>query len=418
MKSFQKDPNIDFSIILISSFLLLSPFGRLSNIPMAVMCLLGTRLLILREIDFQRREYKYFSFVFLCFFIPIICSFPDAVNKGNVASVAGFYTTYFFSGIYVVRSLVGNYSKQHLLLKICAYALIIWVIDALVQVAFGYDFFGFHRHPVQLNGLFGEKNPKLGIYLAALSPLLFVYCCRYFHWFVWLFFIVATSAVIFLSGSRSGWVMLLVVLCFFALWQTLGEKRISIKWLSGGVVIVCFVMILLYLFSPGVQARVEQSMLVFSGNAEAVNLGTGKRLPIWKTALRMIKDHPINGVGARGFRYAYNDYADEDDIFVDKKSSLGAYQAHQLILDILANTGLIGLVGLAGAFAVVLLNWIKGTFKVKIQMVPYALALLAVFFPINSHFATYSSQWSSMLFWLIALFFAHLNVNCGVKESF
>lgn len=407
----------DLSTLLVASYLLLVPFGRLSNVPMAVMFLLGIKLLVLHQVDLGRREYKFFSFVFLCFYIPIICSFPDAVNPGNVASVAGFYLSYFFSGIYIIKTLANDPVKQNYLLKLCAFILLFWMVDALAQAAFGYDIFGFRFHGNDLNGLFGEKNPKLGIYLAALSPILFVYASRYFHLLVWVLVTAGASAVVLLSGRRTGLVMLFIVLICFALWQVFGEKRISFRWLVAVGLFFCLICLSFYFCSSYVKARVNQSALVFSGNYEVVNQGLSNRLPIWKTALRMIKAHPVNGVGARGFRYAYIDYADAEDTFVDKKDSVGAFQAHQLILDVLCNTGAIGLLGLIVTFCMLFVSWARASMEEKQRLIPYALVLTAVFSPINSHFATYSSQWSSMLFWIIALYFSHLNTAVLKEHS-
>jgi hypothetical protein len=39
-------------------------------------------------------------------------------------------------------------------------------------------------------------------------------------------------------------------------------------------------------------------------------------------------------------------------------------------------------------------------------MLPYALCLLAAYFPFNTHMAIYSSFWSQIVWWLIALYCA------------
>ncbi len=39
-------------------------------------------------------------------------------------------------------------------------------------------------------------------------------------------------------------------------------------------------------------------------------------------------------------------------------------------------------------------------------LLPYALCLLVAFFPVNSHMAIYSSFWSQIVWWLIALYCA------------
>ena len=39
-------------------------------------------------------------------------------------------------------------------------------------------------------------------------------------------------------------------------------------------------------------------------------------------------------------------------------------------------------------------------------MLPYGLCLLVAYFPFNSHMAIYSSFWSQIVWWLIALYCA------------
>jgi hypothetical protein len=69
----------------------------------------------------------------------------------------------------------------------------------------------------------------------------------------------------------------------------------------------------------------------------------------------MIDALPINGVDVRAFRYAYPEFAQPDDPFIsiDEKSGrpTGAFYAHQIAVEVTAETGLIGLVGLGLFYA-------------------------------------------------------------------
>ena len=58
----------------------------------------------------------------------------------------------------------------------------------------------------------------------------------------------------------------------------------------------------------------------------------------------MWQAHPLTGVGVRGFRYAYPAYAAPKDTFVDTASDTGASHAHQIVLEVLSETGVVGLV--------------------------------------------------------------------------
>ena len=169
MKFPQYNMILDYHTILIASYLLLIPFGRLSNISIALMFLLGIRLLFLQKVDFKQPKFLYFSLVFLCFWVPILCSMPDAINMAKTASVAGFYSSYFFAGLYIIYTLNNNSIRQKNLLKICTIIIVFWIIDALFQAVVGCDFFGFESAPGALNGIFGENHHQF-------FRLYFLYC--------------------------------------------------------------------------------------------------------------------------------------------------------------------------------------------------------------------------------------------------
>jgi O-antigen ligase len=60
--------------------------------------------------------------------------------------------------------------------------------------------------------------------------------------------------------------------------------------------------------------------------------------------LCLIEQHPWNGVGVRGFRHAYPDCAAADDRFLDRTQDIGALHAHQWMLEVLSETGGLGLI--------------------------------------------------------------------------
>src|SRR3546814_6888622 len=70
---------------------------------------------------------------------------------------------------------------------------------------------------------------------------------------------------------------------------------------------------------------------------------------IWGAALCMAREQPINGVGARNFRDAFP-ACDPEPEEVPAWGSGPAFHAHQIVLEILSETGVLGLLlWLAGA---------------------------------------------------------------------
>ena len=149
--------------------------------------------------------------------------------------------------------------------------------------------------------------------------------------------------------------------------------------------------------------RFAVTLDLFSSDYEKINSATAVRLPIWKTAYSIFKEHPINGIGPRGFRYVYNEYAESDDYFVKRNPNLPPTQPHLIILEILAETGVIGLVGflLFFYFLVKSIRYATNSFDEFVFLVPVVVAI----FPFNAHMAFYGSVWSSMI-WLLIAFYA------------
>jgi O-antigen ligase len=125
----------------------------------------------------------------------------------------------------------------------------------------------------------------------------------------------------------------------------------------------------------------------------------------------MIEAHPLAGVGVRGFRYAYPAYARAGDSFVDAHTDEGAAHAHQIVLEVLSETGAIGLAfWFAGAFAAVR-AWRQASAGARERALAPGLALAAMCFPLNTHLAFYSAWWGLLFWWLLALYCAALDAE-------
>ncbi len=76
-----------------------------------------------------------------------------------------------------------------------------------------------------------------------------------------------------------------------------------------------------------------------TGSSHLVNLGSN-RYDFWRVALNEFRDHPLAGIGARGWDIAYLEHG---------RSTETPRRAHSLELDTASETGLVGLVLLAAA---------------------------------------------------------------------
>ncbi len=165
--------------------------------------------------------------------------------------------------------------------------------------------------------------------------------------------------------------------------------------------------------SSGFNARLERSLLALQGTVSAVDEASAGRLSIWETAVKMGAANLITGVGVRGFRYAYATYAKPGDRFLDPNTGEGAAHAHQLLLELWSETGVVGLIAwLAGAvFAA--RAWRRADERARRRALAPGLSLLAMCFPLNTHLAFYSAWWGLFFWWLVALYCAALKSEDG-----
>ena len=292
----------------------------------------------------------------------------------------------------------------------CAAIITLWLLDAWVQIFTGYSLAG-AMSAERLSGIFGADNLKLGPVLAVLSPFVFVAARDRFGARGLFVAFVFQLIPILLAGSRAAWLMFALVVAVFA-WR---EAKSVVRFVAFGaiaLVIVAAAAGIAWRASTAFDARVQRSLLVLNGSPHDVDEAAAGRLRIWGTATRMIEAHPLTGVGVRGFRFAYATYAEPGDAFIDSANDdQGASHAHQIVLEILSETGIVGLglwmVGVAAAIRA----WRRASSTARQRAFAPALALVAMCFPINTHLAFYSAWWGLLFWWLIALYCAALGAS-------
>lgn len=401
------------TILFLASFLLLLPFKRLVEIPVALMAIGGIIILLGYRNKLSNNAIILFSLVFFAFWLPIVISLWGAVNPERTLTVTAAFLRLYLAGIFIISILLPA-NTQEKVLRIFAWILLLWTTDALFQTVTGHNIFGYNGPSGRVNSFFGELRPDLGVHLATLSPLLMLYAHRHWPVAVRLILPPAITLIVFLAGSRNGWIMIGVVLAILAVGAIRQNLKTGAKWVP---LIFLFSITCLagaYYTSKPFAAKVNTSLKAFEGDVASINQAASNRVPIWETAVAMFSGNHLNGVGARGFRYAYKDYAvSETDPFVKTDGSLGALHPHQLMLEIGAETGGIGLAGYLLGMGLLLRAWVTAGEAQRTRAAPYALALLVAFLPINSYYALYSSAWSVVLFWLISIYCAAITTTAN-----
>ncbi len=397
---------------LVFLVLLTLPIGRVAEVPTLLMAIGGIWFLWhWRGKIFDDPAQRLYASLFLVIWLPVLISLVDAINPPRSLNDALAFIRLYLAGVFVIAFLAEP-RRQDLLIRLAALMLAFWLFDALVQAIRGVDLFGHAYVPGRLNAVYGERHLDFGVALPTLAPLL-LYALR--NRPVWLLgALVITGVVVFLAGSRGGWVSYAVV-CSGLLVHFVRRGYLKKQQALVAVTMLMLAVSAVAWQHPQARARMETTLGLFSGETKVADAATSYRLTLWQVAQRMIAAHPINGVGIGGFRHAYPEFADPGDLFVDKQSGVGAFYAHQLLIQVMSETGIIGLAGLIVFFWLWWRSWKQADVAAQKRTLPFGLAVLAWVFPLNTHASFYGAQWSQLIWLLLALYCAGLSTRARAR---
>lgn len=397
----------DAAVWLLLAVPALLPFGSAAEVPLLLGAMSGAIAALRGHLDWRAPATRLALWLFAAYWLPELLSAFDAVApRKSWTEVAADLR--FLPFLLFVTHHLCDARRVRLAGTGIALLLAFWCADALVQAATGWSLGGASDSD-RLSGIFGDDNLKLGGVIATLSPFGLMLAWERGGLRAALLAFLVVLAVVLLAGARAAWVSLALVTAL-VLWRQLGARRGAVA-LLGVMGLALGAGIVANALSPRFAERVDRTAAVLGGDVAELDHALAGRLPIWRTALAMSVAHPINGVGVRGFRYAYPDFAAVDDPWVDPERKQGALHAHQLLLELLSETGGGGLLcWLAGAgFA--WRAWRLAGAATQARAAAPAYALAAMLFPFNTHYAVYSSFWSLLLFTLLALWLAGLHAG-------
>ena len=310
--------------------------------------------------------------------------------------------------------LLSKASDRERVLRWTAWLLLFWAADAFIQLLFGRDLFGIAMHPDRLNALFIKKYQFFGPTLAMLSPLVLEHARREWRPWAWAASFALILGAVMIAGMRAGWLTMAFVLATYMVLMLKRENRELRRTIFTIPALAVIVLSVSYFASPLFQERVNVISDLTSGSEIAADASSMERIPIFTTALKMYQAHPVNGVGVRAFPRAYMEYAEPDDIHIRKSGGKsGATHAHNVVLEIMSDTGTLGLIGLLCAMGFLWVHQRKTTPAERQDAFPFALAVILILFPFNSHFAIYGTYTSSLIWFLVGLWGASYRLRSG-----
>jgi O-antigen ligase len=391
---------------IVLGVLVLLPLGRASEAPLVVGAFSGL-ILAWRQRALLRADagVRLAVILFACYWLAALISAPGAVAPDKSWSTVAYLLRFLPFAVFTCLAL-RKAAWWPLLVDACAAVVVLWLLDAWVQILTGWSLAGAETAD-RLSGIFGAGNLKLGPVLAVLSPFVFVAARRRWGWRGLAIAFVFQLMPILFAGSRAAWIMYALVALAFVWMQTRAPLRF-VAWSLAAACAALLGIAVAWQHSGRFDLRFDRTLLALQGSQQALDAASAGRLRIWRTALAMSAAHPVAGVGVRGFRFAYPRYAQAGDAFVDAQTEEGAFHAHQVVLEVLSETGGIGLLlWLVGA-TIAIRAWLHADAPARERALAPALALAAMTFPLNTHLAFYSAWWGLLFWWLLALYCAAL----------
>ena len=393
------------------AFIALWPLTGLAELVLSVGSLVALAVLAIHRfrggmVLLSRESWALTTVLFASYWLPELLSSPDAVN-GRRALRESLVDLRYLPFLWLVAIAVATERGRRLTFAGISVIVLLWVVDGGVQAATGWSVGGYASAD-RLSGVFGAENLKLGLVLASLAPFPLIAAGKRFGVVGWLLVATALGGVVLLAGARASWLTLGLVMAISG-WQLFGAKR-TLALLGGGGLVV---FALSLAFSEKFQDRLERTSAALNGGSEGVDFALSGRTSIWRTAVDMAIANPVNGVGVRGFRDAYVLYAEKDDPWLVDADHGAGFHAHQIVLEVASETGLLGLLLWLGGAALAWRAWRFASPEARDRARAPALALLATVFPLNTHLAFYSTFWGGLTLLLAALYAGSLLSNRG-----
>lgn len=368
-----------------------------------------------RPLPLDRRAAWLGGALFAAYWLPELLSAADALSGSRAWKEVATDLRYlpFLWGVAIA---LHTPRGRAIVLDGLAWIVAAWTLDALLQAAFGTSPLFWSLDALKratggegfcnaqelltadrLGGVFGPCNLKLGLVLASLAPFALALAARRRGAIGWSVAALALGVAILLGGARAAWLSYALVLAFSG-WRALGARR-----LAGFAALALVAAVAVYAASPQVQQRVARTATALQADDAAMDAALSGRARIWAGAACMARAHPFNGVGVRGFRIAWHDC----DPAPGQAPAWGegeAYHAHQLVLELLSETGIAGLLLWVLAAWVVWRSWRDADAAARERARPALLALAVTVFPLNTHLAFYSTFWGGLALLLAGLY--------------
>ncbi len=260
------------------------------------------------------------------FGILILCFLPSALCTGNPTDGVQFVTNQWIYRWFPFFAITLFIRDKESLTKILMAFMIAIGLDCLTAVWQSfilnkYRAWGFGDYPMHLAAMLCYIIPVLTVFVLDKQ---FGRSIKAFA----VISLVCCLAGVLVGNSRGAWLTLFIILPLIS-WTYIKNNK-KFMCIAG---IICCLLVGLFAVNPSYQHR-----LISIANT-TTDRSNADRILVWESAQKMIKDHPIVGVGPGKFKEVY------DKEYKSPKVTQNLHHSHNNFIQITAEYGFIGLSG-------------------------------------------------------------------------
>ena len=412
---------LNFFIALIPLSLILG--NSATNINIITICILGLLLYGKKIFFIEDKIYQYLIYIF--FFYVIVITFYNNVFYFNENSL---YKVNFFKSLFLLRFLILFLIINQLIVNkvlnfklfyiSCAFFSFLISFDLLIQIIFKKNLIGLEISIKKPSSFFGDENIAGG-YLQKFI-LFFIFFCALSKKIInkenllFILFIIF-SIPIMLTVNRMPALIYLATFIFYLLMH----KRFKQFLLA----IFLLISIVLFLTKNQVVERIDTQFKVFKTDVVhlitrapqlflynqydgVLNMGSTGYLVHFNSGIQIWKKNKIFGNGLKSFPLNCK-YGDNQTCNT---------HPHNYVIEIMVDTGIIGLVLIYSLFIIALLKFLKFYFSNKNQrskfiLLPIFFVIFFEFFPFRSSGSFFTTSNAIVIFLFLSFFINFKKIN-------
>lgn len=374
-----------------------SPFSGGARLPTLLLAMLGLACVGMHFSKLiLQPSVRRWTTVFLLLWVPMWLSLWHAQDWHVTATAIAWFSLMYLAGLALLVALVEPAHRQRLAYWLSV-VVMVWLLDSALQYGMGVDILGIPLTAEgRITGMFSDLHQ--GILMLAVLPVIFAYWQSMRPWLAW-GLLVGVGVVVTLSGAR-GYLYIYGLLLLLGLWRQRPGWKVCLAVLCLPLLVTLASSLLNPQLAKVKLQHTQAISAVQQSTFDRLNHALSYRLNLWETGWHMWQAEPLTGIGSNQYKRAYAQYASRaDDPFMQHPT-----HSHNIYVEWLAETGLVGALGLV-AIIVLCVRWfMQATPAAQQQAWPYAMPLLALYFPVNTTQPMLVPWWFPvLLLWICAL---------------